>query len=489
MVSKGTKKSHPSKGRNQSFELTDILYPQSSPARLVTIVVMAVLVWMALRLWWSFYPHIMLPLIMGLLLSTSLRRSDMLVVSAASSVLATFLFPLKVLDASSVIITSIIIMTAVPMLVLTFTNDNWRRIAPYLVLAIILTGFFAHAYDSQRTLNDNGYSLVDQLNFNPPLEAYAFDAFIYTKTFYLMEEGKGYYNAFKEADIGDKRIDSVPTSVLGWRLPTVFYAWHLLFSNGSQIGIGFLFLTIIIALLAYFLARQLSDAGFAVISAALICSYYFYGANSIWIVFVEYWSLLIAFIAALFFVRGQTYISVVFAMLAPLFRELYIFTIAAGFIGELVNKNFKRALAWVASGFVLIAIYSLHYLKVKSLVPAVDTSAGWLTGGGWKLVQDSMSFSANYLVESPNASIMIYALGLLGLISVKPLRNKVFLLFLAVIPPIIFKFVGNQWSYYWGVSFMPFVFIGFAPGLKALENLLKQAIKQQDIKADVEMVH
>lgn len=447
-------------------------YPQSSVAHLVVSVTLVVLIWMSLRLWWMFQPIWFLPAILGLLLPIVVKREDLFVVSLTSSVASAVLFPLIGQPLELVIIISIIVMFTVSMLVLSVMDNEWRKYIPYLVLASILIGFFAHASAYQRTPNQQGVSLIDRINYNPPAESYGFDAFIFTKTFYLMKEGNDYYSAFKQANIDDGRISQAPNEAIYWRLPFLFSIWTLIFANGAQICIGFLILAVITAIFGFLIGREISSDGFAILPASLICGYFMYGATSIWLPFAEYWGLGFSFIAAFLFIRGSTIPSAVSSVLALLVRQVYIFMFIGEFIGDVVDKRFRKIPVWVISGLVFAIVYQLHISRLKAIVPGIGTAMRIETSGGLQLVIDSIKFSTPYLVMSPDASILLYIFGLLGLCFAPSLRNKIFLVIAALVPLIVFNFLGNQWNYYWGPVFMPFALLGFAPALAAVEKLL-----------------
>src|SRR5438045_1099120 len=75
---------------------------------------------------------------------------------------------------------------------------------------------------------------IDNLN-DPQPKSYRSDEISFLRTFYLMEKGVNYYNAFKisrEEFIGG---DIVRADVFTWRMPTVFYLWSLLANDGQQI--------------------------------------------------------------------------------------------------------------------------------------------------------------------------------------------------------------------------------------------------------------
>jgi len=472
----------------EQLDLVSYFYRRSPIQRLAVSVIMAVLVWMAVRYWWTFQPLILIPLIVGLLLPSMLEIGDLPLVSLITAVIAAVLWPIEGAAAILALIVTTVVMMAVSIGVAALTKNGWRPFLPYIALAIILTGFFAQGVAEQRVVKDNGYSFVDLLNYEPPPKQYAFDGFIYLKTFYLMKQGSGYYDSLKGALLGDQRSSALPASVMGWREPTVFYIWNILFSTGEQVGIGFLLLTSIVAILVFLVAKELSNANLAVLPAALVCGYYMYGVASMWIVFVEYWALPVSLAATLFFLRGKNSIAAAFAAAVPLFRELYIFTLMAGFFGTLVDKNLKKILVWVAAGFAFLGIYFLHYLKVKTMVPGPTPGWGGVQGGGLQFILDSISFSTDNLVTMPNVPVAFYIFGLIGLLSVPSLRNKVFFAALVVLPLIVFyKFLGYQWSYYWGVCYMPFALLGFAPALVVVERLLVLMLERLGIQASVEV--
>lgn len=111
-----------------------------------------------------------------------------------------------------------------------------------------------------------------------------------------------------------------------------------------------------------------------------------------------------------------------------------------------------------------------------------------MQGGGLQFILDSISFSTDNLVTMPNVPVAFYIFGLIGLLSVPSLRNKVFFAALVVLPLIVFyKFLGYQWSYYWGVCYMPFALLGFAPALVVVERLLVLMLERLGIQASVEV--
>ncbi|MDI6821810.1 MAG: hypothetical protein QMD66_02890 [Actinomycetota bacterium] len=125
-----------------------------------------------------------------------------------------------------------------------------RKFVLYSLLIFILLSFVVNA-----TIFNT--FVLKRVSFEPAPEGYAFDGFLYLKTFYLMKRGHGYYRAFGMAFDQDQRLTGTPPAIFGWRLPTIFWIWStLLPANGTYLNYHKQFESALFALLAV-LTREL----------------------------------------------------------------------------------------------------------------------------------------------------------------------------------------------------------------------------------------
>jgi hypothetical protein len=428
-------------------------------APLAVAVVAGLVVWMALHLWWQFCAVLCIPLIIGLALPVLPNWTERLTVSFAIGLLGSLIFQLQHPEFLPAGIVAAGVIVAVSTVVSSLPEER-RAMLPWLALVIVLMGFLVQGPTS---------SVMTSLDSEP--KHTAFDGYIYLKIFYLMQHGQDFYTANRDVFLADDRHGGLPASVLGWRLPTFFYYWEVLFARASDLWVGFQVSGALVAGLAFLIGRELAGPRYALVPATLVCGYLMTGSTSMWITFVEYWALLPAFLAVYLALRGRTVAGATAALTALAFRELYVFVLVGGFLSQLLGPVRRRALVWGLAGIAFLGFYLFHYLMVRSMVPQVGASLSqWFNGFHPEYARDAITFSMGNLTPSVGGAVALYIFGVAGLLTIRPFHRSWLLLFPAVVAPAVFTLFCNRWDYYWGVSFMPLALTGVAPALSALER-------------------
>ncbi|MGH8102883.1 MAG: hypothetical protein ACREIW_16420 [Chthoniobacterales bacterium] len=441
--------------------------------------------WIATRRWWSIAPEVFLPLLMGCYCADLVVRRDLPVVALLSAGAATFFFPIDPAVRTS---------SGLPMLAMTLTpaeaggfaatlkmaivsaaliyaagsaafvlgTGRARGWCSYVILAILLAGFFASGLAAQTTPGPDGLSVSNWVAHEPSWKGYAFDGDLYLRVFYRMKSGVDYYAALADAFLGHAHKIQAPTSVLGWRLPTLFLFWKIFFPSGAALAKGFLILGVLSGIMAFLAARALSTASLAIPVAALVCGYLFYGAVTAWLPMMEYWAVPMSLTALFLFATGRTASAALPALLAPLIREVYIFLLLGGLIAAFALRERRPILAWISAGLGFAVVWFIHYVHVKSMIGLASTSADWLQGGGWRLALGCITFSTAALFNSLFTAVAFAAMGIAGLALIRSRATRIFALVSTLPLLLVTPFFGNQWNSYWGISIMPLAFVGIA---------------------------
>ena len=458
--------------------------PASSPAHLLLAISLMLLLWIATRRWWNIAPEIFLPSLMGCYSAQLVVRRDLPVVALLSAAASTFFFPIDPAIRSSgwpllavtltpgepggftatlkMAIVSAVLIYAGGSAALVFRTARARAWCAYAILGILLAGFFASGWLAQTTAGPDGMSMSNWVAHEPAWKRYIFDGELYLRVFYRMKSGVDYYPALADAFLGHAEKTQVPTSVLGWRLPTLFLFWKIFFPSGAALAKGFLILGVLSGIMAFLGARALSTAFLAIPVAALVCGYLFVGAVSTWLPIMEYWAVPISLTALFLFATGRTASAALPALLAPLIREVYIFLLLGGLIAVFALRERRPILAWISAGLGFTVIWVIHYARVKAMIGSVSTSADWLQGGGWRLALGSITFSTTAMFNNLFTAVAFAAMGIAGLALIRSRVTRIFALASTLPLLLVTPFFGNQWNYYWGISIMPLVFVGIA---------------------------
>jgi hypothetical protein len=331
---------------------------------------------------------------------------------------------------------------------------RFKQCLPHLFIAfLILNILLSSAVTSS--------ALLRILPQEPVDESYAFDAFIYLKTFYKMAKGVDYYHALPEAAIADARVDKVESWLSGYslfRLPTVFYLWRIFAgNNGSNIFYLSLLLVIGAILLTFYAIRGIAGDIIATFSSVLVAVYLYVGATWLNILFPDWWGALFGFLALSFFFMKKYPFAAGFALLGALSREAMGLLIVAGLLAGIFTKR-QEIWSWFGIAFTLfLSIYGIHQYLVRMNITLKGT--GLANFYKWQIT--SLYVTTNYL-NFPLTflglqSVVLPFAAIVSIFNHKEWANRIIVfIFLS---SFILYLLAMRTSSYWGQMFMPIVLI------------------------------
>jgi hypothetical protein len=430
---------------------------------------------------------------------TVARRADAPLVAGLAAGLTSLVarpwfVPLKGADAALGWALAVGALAAAAAWAVTFVPAKRRGAAVWVVLGALVLMMWVNVIGlGSRAQRSGETSFITSLSMEPQTEQYRFDAGIYFKTFYLMRQGKDFYQAFREAFKGDARMEGYPGAVFNFREPYAFYLWSLL-APGDARGILYMWLALASGALiaAHLLAATVVRRPLALVGPFALYPYLLFPATGHWLPFVEYWGAALGVISAALVARSireggakgarREGIAAALAAAAALVREHMIYVIAAGLASALADKTRRRrALFWAGAGLAFLAGWGLHYSAVRRVIPAGGTISvsSWLSGGldyigvtvlfgqqflmGWDWApSNKLPWQAGFNVgEGAQAWLVVVpfllvAAGTAGALAARPLPLKVFLVISVLLPFTVFAFFGTgEWGGYWGAVVMP----------------------------------
>jgi hypothetical protein len=281
------------------------------------------------------------------------------------------------------------------------------------------------------------------------------DGEFYLDVYYLMQQGRGYYEAFAEGYLRNARWASLPFSVLSVRPPTLIAVWVAL--PGAPASFAVLFLAV--AALAVATAPMISAprAGPAVSLLASVCvaAYVLSIAVSHTFTYQEAWAgllLLLAFVAYSRALRSERRLSWMIAagatcVLAFMVRELAAVGVIGGFAAAWLAPAEKRraeTLVWGAAAAICTAFWLAHAARAGQIVVARQTAELWFDWGGVdnlfaSATWNSIGFGANRWV-----AFALAVMGAAGAAGLADRQHRLFALLVGTLPLVAFLFVGTN---------------------------------------------
>lgn len=346
------------------------------------------------------------------------------------------------------------------------TKSSFSEKTPLILLAFLLLIFTLSA-----TLS-SGETPISELK-EPLDEKYSIDVKDNLKTYYLMENGMGYYTAYANAIINDSRFDKPHT--YHWRFPTTFYFWTTLANNANQIRTLYLTFSMFSLVSAYFLLKKFVGPTLALLSPYLLMPYFYSGFFGNSFLFTEWWGLFpFLFGLTLLFYRKLAFATILF-LISIFFREHFIVPVSLIlFLRFLKTKNPYHLLFIYAA---TITFFVLHVKNLSGIIEkATQSTLPTIHEFDINLLLSTLRFSTdlyglNYLLISFTTTV----LSLFGLVFYKNRQRQsdneqlanyalisVFVLF--ILTPLIGtrSLEGPAYSYYWGITFVPFAIL-FSP--------------------------
>lgn len=278
------------------------------------------------------------------------------------------------------------------------------------------------------------------------------DPTFYQRVLALMQGGKGYYAAFRQAYHDNARWGTDPSSVLSYRLPTFFWFWLAVPAKPWGIFAAWLVLATGALAAATWLAYLRVPMPFAVPAAGALASYLLYLGSTNAILATETWAAPLGVVAVALAVASyhrQRWVAlsvaaVAVALLAALVRELMVYLLVAGIASAAFARREERVVrvvTWGSGIAVFAALYVVHAERVKGMLSHLQQASVFFQGG-LHFLFETFSWASGYLggVWLPT---VLAVLAVIGAAFAPSRAEKVLLLVATISPLVVFLILGN----------------------------------------------
>ena len=182
----------------------------------------------------------------------------------------------------------------------------------------------------------------------------AVDDLIYRRVFVSMHEGKGFYDSFRDAWIGQP----APSAVMGFRLPTFYWLWGLLPADPFSVVYLYLcFATLGVCSVAL-IAGQLVGSRFAPLAAVAMAAYAMGVGLTLYVVYVDLPAMSVALLGVALYTKAcltrdtrWLWAAAAVVTMAALTREILAYLIVFAALSAIFEKPQDR-LRWSLPGRV-----------------------------------------------------------------------------------------------------------------------------------------
>lgn len=353
-------------------------------------------------------------------------------------------------------------------------TSRFRVIVAVVMVGWVLFNFWLPLFLTGMPPQGYGWLRASTISEVPPPGDYDLDSQIYLRVYYLTHQGESYYPALQRALTREGNPSHpAPTSVLGYRLPTLFWIWRLLPSNAFWLVYLFLAMSTMGIVAAAFITGQLVDARFAPLAAAAMAAYAMAAAVTGAVTYVDLPAASIALVGFALFVRslrtgaqGPLWAAAGVMALAALTREILAYLIVLAALSALLGAPGERrraALPWLAALGVFALGYAAHAVTVSGYVS--QSRSAFLSPGGLGFVWSAVT---NFSASTNGGELALLSLYLLGVAGAYASRRRVGLPFSVlaltalILPLLLMLRVGNnsltaggEVFNYWGLLVMP----------------------------------
>ena len=304
----------------------------------------------------------------------------------------------------------------------------------------------------------------------PQPEQYGFDGLDYLRTYHLMKQGVGFYDAFKQAQTEDARHDATfLTSPFNYREPFLFEVWKVLpGANGSDLLGWFIVWSLVALVVTYLLASSLTEPGPALLASVCLIPFLFYlWWTSTWFLSAEVWAAPLGVAAVACLLRRWRIAGLALLIAAVATRELMVLLVPAWLAAwGVADRGRLRSTWWVPAVAVLgpAVVLGAHVLAVPPLAPGGSSVAGWLHGGPSHLLA-ALRFGWDVMPAGAWGPLVAAAAAVVAAAIALPRWRMAALLAATVLPPLFLLVAGSgAWDYYWGAVYTPLA-VAVAPGV------------------------
>lgn len=279
-------------------------------------------------------------------------------------------------------------------------------------------------------------------------------------TYKSVENGRDYYESYKQAQLGRFSQSIIPGDIWGWRLPTVFYIWKIMPGQALSIYVLYLILAATVLYVAFLINRMFLPENLALLSPYLIFPYLHFATRDQMLLETEWWAVSIFIFAIYALLKRQLFFSTVFFSLTLLIREIYILPVGLMLIGALFRQR-KLIPVFTVPLISYSALFIYHILRVNEFTDAWGTIlAARTVDNGFLFLQQTLAFASwEYLANLYRPFYFLTLAAVMGCLYIFKFqkRQEALFLLLAFLPfPIAFlKFGTTPFNEYWGIIYVP----------------------------------
>jgi hypothetical protein len=324
---------------------------------------------------------------------------------------------------------------------------------------------------------------------SPKLGEKWLDDSFYRRVLWLMRDGKGFYQAYRQGFNENAKWGFDPPSVISYRLPTAFWFWSALPGGPMAMFVAWLVLSTAALLATVRIVIHRLPAAFAIPAVAALATYFIYYGASTLITLTEPWAAALGILGVAAYIesfgsphwRKWTVAAAAFALTACLVRELMVYVPVAGLLAALVaggEQRRFRALAWGVVLAAFVGAYALHVAAIGGAVSGIGSSQAF-SSGGFAFLASAFSWGVDIVGGGAATIVTFVALAVLGIVLLRDHSERTFLALAVALPFVAFLFFGNdavdiggKATNYWGVVIVPLLIAlspwGFAavPGVE-----------------------
>jgi len=328
-----------------------------------------------------------------------------------------------------------------------------------LLVLVIVSGFWT-AYSLWTAPQAGGGSAYDSFDLPVVPQTMTSDNEFYLRVQQLMRAGTPYYQAYRQAYAEHPAWpEDAPPSVLGYRLPTLYWAW-LLLPSASWIIWAIILASAVATGAAYVLGQYRAGPEVAIVGAAAVSSLYLWSATTLSLVFVEPWAGLFVLLAVV--VHGESDSpdwrrrligAVALVVLATLIRELAAVALIAGIVYAIFGDPEQRAYrltGWAVGLAIVIVGYIAHIYAIAGAV--APRAASTLLRGGWQFFVAGLTEGKYFFGDQAWLQALLVIAGVVGLFAVKDRAGRAALAMLTAVPLLSLLVFGNGTFVPGGVS-------------------------------------
>lgn len=316
----------------------------------------------------------------------------------------------------------------------------------------------------------DGKSIRQVVQHEPIDNNYTTDMACYLKTYFLVEKGMPFYQAYATGEIGEASTDDYPGEIWGWKTPFLFYLWKI-FPGRDGRTIYWLLTSLVLStpFITYLIAKELVGKNLASLSSFLIWPYFLLPLKEIFFIQVEWWALIFFLTGFYFLIKEKFFWTTLFFSLTLFSRELFAVHLFSLLVVLFLIKKKRMCLSLLLPFLFILLFYALiHVPQVGKYENLKNLNSWWRETrktnnvvNSWPYVRTTLAFNSwQYLLFSffPFRISLISSFFSLIYLYLRKKKAKYLLSLASFLLFFLFQFkpgLMTLYHEYWGVYYVP----------------------------------